>query len=46
LLGGIVELHTQAIISHMLGSRNVDDCWIHGSAFVIFSEETDLWRTK
>ena len=46
LLGGVVELQTQAITTHMLGSRDVDDCWIHGSAFVIFSGETDLWRTK
>jgi hypothetical protein len=29
LLGGIVELQTQAITTHMLGTRDVDDCWIH-----------------
>jgi hypothetical protein len=31
LLGGIVELQTQAITTHMLGTRDVDDCWIHES---------------
>jgi hypothetical protein len=29
LLGGVVELQTQAITTHMLGIRDVDDCWIH-----------------
>ena len=29
LLGGVVELQTQAITTYMLGTRDVDDCWIH-----------------
>ena len=46
LLGGIIELQSQAVSAHVLGMRNIDDGWIHESALVIFSAETDLWRTK
>jgi len=46
LLGGIIELQSQAVSAHVLGMRNTDDGWIHESSLVIFSAETDLWRTK
>jgi len=46
LLNAVVEPQTKAIIACLLDAYDIDDWRIHGSCLVIFSRETDLWRTK
>ncbi len=46
LFGAVIELQAQAVASYVLRVCHIDDGRVHGSGLVIFSVETDLWRTK
>ena len=46
LLATVVEPQAKTIIASLFDSGDVDGRKAHGSCLVIFSRETDLWRTK